>query len=109
MLVFMRRLTLDTLFDPGLFRALAEPTRIRLLEILMRAGGEANVSAIAGQIDVDLSVVSRHLRELVRVGILEVERVGRERWYRLRHDVLIAHFRELTRQLEALRDGRACC
>lgn len=105
----MRRIELDAAFDPSLFRALAEPTRIELLGVLMRAGGEANVSALAEQMPVDVSVVSRHLRELVQAGILEVERRGRERWYSLRYDHLIQHFGELVRQLRALRDGRACC
>lgn len=105
----MRRVSLDTAFDPALFRALAEPTRIHLLAVLMRAGGEANVSQIAEHLPVDTSVVSRHLRDLVQAGVVEVERRGRERWYRLRYDSLIDHFRELVRQLEALRDGKACC
>lgn len=103
------RVALDSAFRPELFRALAEPTRIQLLAVLMRAGGEANVSAIAQGLPIDTSVVSRHLRELVRAGVVEVEPRGRERWYRLRYDPLIDHFRELVRQLEALRDGRACC
>jgi DNA-binding transcriptional ArsR family regulator len=105
----MRRVALDSAFDPALFRALAEPTRIELLAVLMRAGGEANVSEIARSLPIDTSVVSRHLRELVRAGVLDAERRGRERWYRLRYDPLIDHFRELVRQLEAIRDGRACC
>ncbi|MBV1860929.1 MAG: metalloregulator ArsR/SmtB family transcription factor [Nannocystaceae bacterium] len=105
----MKRVSLDEAFKPELFRALAEPTRVHLLEVLMRAGGEANVSSIAENLPVDTSVVSRHLRELVQAGVLEVERRGRERWYRLRLDALIQHFGELVRQLSALRDGKACC
>lgn len=105
----MRRVSLDSTFDPELFRALAEPTRIQILATLMRAGGEANVSSIAAGVPVDTSVVSRHLRELVQARIVDVERRGRERWYRLRYNPLIEHFREIVRQLEALRDGKACC
>lgn len=109
MLLAMRRISLDAAFDPDLFRALAERTRIELLAVLMRAGGEANVSTLAEDMPVDVSVVSRHLRELVQAGVLEVERRGRERWYRLRYDDLIAHFAELVAQLRALRSGKACC
>lgn len=105
----VRQISLDAAFDPALFRALGEPSRIQLLAALMRLGGEANVSTIAELMPIDLSVVSRHLRELVQAGVLTVERRGRERWYALRYDALITHFRELVRQLEALRDGRACC
>tara|TARA_R110002073_G_scaffold208011_5_gene368439 strand:- start:23176 stop:23511 length:336 start_codon:yes stop_codon:yes gene_type:complete len=105
----MKRVALDDAFNPELFRALAEPTRIQVLAVLMRAGGEANVSAIAEGLPVDTSVVSRHLRELVNAGILDVEKRGRERWYSLRYNSLIGHFAELVRQLTALRDGKACC
>lgn len=95
--------------DPAMFRALAEPTRIHILSVLMRAGGEANVSAIAQEIPVDLSVVSRHLRELVQGGVLEAERHGRERWYRLRYEPMIQQFETLLEQLKSLRDGKGCC
>ncbi|MBL4634842.1 MAG: winged helix-turn-helix transcriptional regulator [Kofleriaceae bacterium] len=105
----VKRVSLDEAFNPELFRALAEPTRIQILAVLMRAGGEAKVSDIASHLPVDTSVVSRHLRELVQAGVLEVERRGRERWYRLRYDSMIHHFSELVRQLKALRDGKACC
>ncbi len=105
----VRQISLDAAFDPALFRALGEPTRIQLLASLMRLGGEANVTMMADTMPIDLSVVSRHLRELVQAGVLTVERRGRERWYALRYESLIGHFRELVRQLEALRDGRACC
>lgn len=102
-------MTLDAAFKPELFRALAEPTRVSLLAVMMRAGGEANVSSIAEHLPVDTSVVSRHLRELVQAGVLDVERRGRERWYRLRLDALIEHFSALVGELQALRDGKACC
>ena len=95
--------------DPDLFRALAEPTRIQILGELIRAGGSANVSGIAAQVDVDTSVVSRHLRELVRAGALDVERRGRERWYTLQLDHLIEHFSALTHQLQQLKAGLPCC
>ncbi len=105
----MKRVALEATFNPELFRALGEPTRIQLLAVLMRLGGEANVSSMAEHLPVDTSVVSRHLKDLVQAGVLEVERRGRERWYRLRYDALIVHFGELVRQLTALRDGKACC
>jgi ArsR family transcriptional regulator len=105
----VQRVDLSQLFHAETFRALADPTRVQLLALLMGRGGQANVSALAELVHVDTSVVSRHLRELARAGLLEVERRGRERWYRLRYDVLIEQFGELVHQLKALRDGKACC
>ncbi|TXD37332.1 helix-turn-helix transcriptional regulator [Lujinxingia vulgaris] len=91
------------------FRALAEPTRIELLAMLMRAGGQANVGTLTDAMSVDGSVVSRHLRELHRAGLLDVERRGRERWYSINYDAFISQFSDLVRQFEALRDGKPCC
>lgn len=100
---------LPQVLDPVLLRALAEPTRLEILAVLIAAGGSANVGAIADRVAVDTSVVSRHLGELARAGVLATERRGRERWYTLEIDRLIAHFAEITRQLEAVRDGLSCC
>lgn len=105
----MSRARRGAAIDPAMFRALAEPTRIHILSALMGAGGEANVSTIAREIPVDISVVSRHLRELVQGGVLEVERHGRERWYRLRYEPMIRQFEAFVEQLKSLRDGQGCC
>ncbi len=99
----------DVDLDPDLFRALAEPTRIAIVRVLILAGGSANVGTIAAQVDVDPSVVSRHLRDLAQAGVLDVDRRGRERWYTLSLDHLIAHFSTLTAQLKALKQGLPCC
>ena len=100
---------LPNALDPVLLRALADPTRLEILGVLIAAGGQANVGAIASHVAVDGSVVSRHLTELARAGVLASERRGRQRWYSLEIHRLIAHFAEITRQLEAVRDGLPCC
>ena len=100
---------LPRILDPVLLRALAEPTRLELVGLLIARGGSANVGTLAEGVAVDTSVVSRHLAELARAGVLARERRGRERWYTLELDTLIAHFAEITRQLQAVRDGLPCC
>jgi len=101
--------TFATTLRPELLRALAQPTRVDLLAALIAEGGAANVSTLAAQVDVDPSVVSRHLRELRRAGVVRSERRGKQRWLTLEVAELHAHFAELTRQLEALRAGLPCC
>jgi len=64
------------------FSAAAEPTRRRILQML--ANGPLPVSAIAAPFDVTRSAISQHLLLLVDAGLLEAEKVGRQRVYRVR-------------------------
>lgn len=63
------------------FGALADPTRRRLLRLVgerPRKAGE-----LAGEFPVSRPAISKHLRVLRDAGLLEVERRGRARIYRL--------------------------
>lgn len=57
------------------FRALAHPTRIRILEVLRH--GPLPVSDIAEQVEVSGSALSQHLAALRRVDILASHRANR--------------------------------
>lgn len=64
------------------FSALADPTRRRVLRLVgerPRAAGE-----LAQSFPVSRPAVSKHLRVLREAGLVEVERAGRARIYRLR-------------------------
>jgi len=63
------------------FRAVADPTRRGLLDLL--AGRDRPVSDLAGCFDMTLPAVSQHLRVLREAGLVEERRVGRHRFYRL--------------------------
>lgn len=65
--------------DDGMFLALANGLRRRLLEIL--AGGAASVGALAAQLPVTRGAVSQHLKLLLQAGLVEVRPNGRERVY----------------------------
>jgi ArsR family transcriptional regulator, arsenate/arsenite/antimonite-responsive transcriptional repressor len=86
-----------------LFRALADPNRIALLARLADCGRPCTVSEIACCLPIDLSVVSRHLRQLREAGILHAERRGKEVHYEVRYDELVRTLRELADAVEA------CC
>ena len=63
------------------FGALADPTRRRLLRLVgerPRKAGE-----LAGEFPVSRPAISKHLRVLRDAGLLEVDRRGRARIYRL--------------------------
>lgn len=100
---------LRSVVDIAFFKALAEPTRVDLLGALIAAGGSANVGTLAQGVVVDTSVVSRHLKELARAGVVTVERRGRERWYTLNLDACLHQVGRFSSFLENLRDGRPCC
>ncbi len=63
------------------FSAIADPTRRRLLELL--AKGARPMGELARPFRISLSAVSQQLRLLREAHLVEVQRVGRERWYRL--------------------------
>lgn len=90
------------LFSPRLFKALCDPTRIKLISELIEARAPRSVSQIAERCPVDISVVSRHLAQLKDAGILEAEKRGREVYYSI-HDGVGRRLRAVADLLDA------CC
>ena len=65
-----------------LFRALAHPTRIRILEQLTR--GELTVQALQDVLQLDQPIVSQHLAALRSKNVVTVRREGTQAFYSLR-------------------------
>jgi DNA-binding transcriptional ArsR family regulator len=63
------------------FNAVAEPRRRQILDVL--AGGERSVNDLAVLLGLAQPVVSKHLRVLREVGLVDVRDEGRQRMYRL--------------------------
>jgi DNA-binding transcriptional ArsR family regulator len=63
------------------FNAIAEPRRREILDAL--AGGERSVNDLVEQLGLAQPLVSKHLRVLREVGLVEVREQGRQRLYRL--------------------------
>jgi DNA-binding transcriptional ArsR family regulator len=63
------------------FNAVAEPRRRKVLDVL--AGGERSVNDLVGVLGWPQPQVSKHLRVLREVGLVEVRDEGRQRIYRL--------------------------
>jgi DNA-binding transcriptional ArsR family regulator len=72
--------------EPAVFRAIADPTRRRLLEVLR--GGPLSVSRLAESFPVSRPAISKHLRCLREAGLVSEERQGRRRLYRLQAQAL---------------------
>lgn len=62
-------------------RVLANPTRLRMLQVLLR--GRFTVGEIAEACGVGSALASGHLRLMQRCDLLESEREGRRRYYRV--------------------------
>ena len=63
------------------YNAVAEPRRRRLLELLRT--GERPVNDLVADLQLAQPVVSKHLRVLREVGLVDVRDAGRQRLYRL--------------------------
>ncbi len=68
------------------FSALAEPNRLRIVELL-RAGPRA-VTDIGERLDLAQPQVSQHLRVLKEAGLVEVQPRAQQRLYELRPQAL---------------------
>jgi len=64
------------------FQTLADPQRLRILEVLR--SGEHAVNDIVERVDIHQSGVSRHLRILADTGFVAVRPLGSKRLYSLR-------------------------
>ncbi len=63
------------------FNAVAEPRRREILDVL--AGGERSVNDLVELLNLAQPLVSKHLRVLREVGLVDVRDAGRQRLYRL--------------------------
>src|SRR5918992_934422 len=89
------------------FNAVAEPRRRQILDVL--AGGERPVNDLVSVLGVAQPQVSKHLRVLREVGLVEVREEGRQRMYRLNgkslkpiHDWVRNYERSWEERFEAL-------
>lgn len=115
----MFSVTKPNVVDPEiLFKTLSDPTRLRLLNLL--AEEQVCVCDLHGTLGLDQPKVSRHLAQLRRAGLVEVERDGKWMHYRLARprDPLVRNvlegLRAWMRQHPRLtsergRLGKVCC
>ena len=58
------------------FKALADPVRLRLFSLIASFDGEACVCDLTGQFDVSQPTISHHLRVLREAGLVDCQRRG---------------------------------
>jgi DNA-binding transcriptional ArsR family regulator len=95
---------MDTEEATQIFKALSDPTRLRLIQLLAQQerGSALCVMALADRLEVSQPAVSQHLRVLRNLGVVRGERRGFRVHYFLDQDQL-AKWREIAS--EALGKG----
>jgi len=92
-----------------MFKALADPTRLRLLSLVAsHAGGEACVCDISPSFDLTQPTISHHLKVLRAAGLLDSERRGTWVYYRVIPVALQQLSAVLTINADGTIHGSAC-
>lgn len=69
----------------NLFKALAHPARIRVLEILSASGRPTGVAEILTATGIEPTLLSQHLAVLKRHRVVRAERIGNAVYYEITH------------------------
>lgn len=75
-----------------LFRAFSDTSRVRILSALIDC--EINVTALAAAVGISESAVSHHMRGLRQMHLVKARRVGKEVYYWVEDEHLIALFQQ---------------
>jgi ArsR family transcriptional regulator, lead/cadmium/zinc/bismuth-responsive transcriptional repressor len=81
-----------------LFRSFSDTSRVRILSVLTER--EENVGSLASLVGISESAISHHLRSLRQMGLVHTRRDGKEIYYRVDDDHLIALFREGVKHVQ---------
>jgi len=81
-----------------LFRAFSDTSRVRILSAL--AGQEMNVTALAQMVGISESGISHHLRGLRQMHIVQARRDGKEVYYRVEDEHIIALFQQGVKHVQ---------
>lgn len=85
-----------------LFSALADPSRVRIVNVLATAEGPVCACNLNGPVGLSQPTVSHHLKKLVDVGLVEREQRGKWAYFSLKRDAVA--------KLAAIADLEgACC
>lgn len=90
--------------DDDLWSAIGDPTRRRMLDLLLVEGG-GTATTLGQQLPVTRQAVAKHLSVLDRVGLVRATSVGREKRYRV-DDVQLARAAAQLSSVGATWDAR---
>lgn len=73
---------MTTVIDDELWSAVGDPTRRRVLDLLLH-DGEGTATSLSEHVPVTRQAVAKHLDVLDRAGLVHASAVGREKRYRI--------------------------
>lgn len=80
-----------------LFRAFSDTSRVRIMSALL--DGEKNVTRLAELVGISDSAVSHHMRGLRQMRLVRARREGKEVYYRIEDEHIIALFQQGIRHI----------
>ena len=86
----------------GLFRAMSDPARVKILNLLMRRGEPVCACEFEPALGLSQPTVSHHLKKLTEVGLLEREQRGKWAYFSLDGEAM-SRFASLVRLPEVVR------
>ena len=90
--------------DDGIWSAVGDPTRRRMLDLLL-SEGTGTATSLSDQLPVSRQAVAKHLAVLDRAGLVHCSPSGRERRYRV-DDAQLARAAEQLADVGSAWDGR---
>jgi predicted transcriptional regulator len=84
-----------TTVDDDLWSAIGDPTRRRMLDLLLTTG-EGTATTLGQQLPVTRQAVAKHLTVLDRVGLVQSRSAGREKLYHVNEAQLARAVAQLT-------------
>jgi len=84
-----------------LFRALGDPARVRIMNVLATSDGPVCVCNLVGPLGLSQPTVSHHMKKLLEVGLVDREQRGKWAYFTLKP--------EAARKLAAVADLKGVC
>ncbi len=78
----------EALATADLFRALADPARVRIVNLVARERGPVGATDLYEPLGLSQPTVSHHLKKLTEAGLLEREQRGKAAFFSLKRDAV---------------------
>lgn len=93
-------------YDARFFKTLGEPVRMQILSYLMM-NGRSDIASITENMPQDRSVVSRHLNQMLAVGMLCCEKETRHMYYSINAQTFVDKLEQFLSKIK--KSISVCC
>ena len=78
----------EAVFTAQLFRALGDPARVKIVNLLATSSEPVCVCELVGPLELSQPTVSHHLKKLTEAGLLDREQRGKWAYFTLKRDAV---------------------